>query len=231
MILPPELTGAKPAPIAEAQFSVINRILARPARKFDANKTRLAALRKRLIHPKNCEAIINALPADEGDRMHAVVGGDFVFGDLVSMICQREHVNHLLISTLSMNLRNVETLVENLERGEIGRLELLLSHYFVNNNEKERIRILAAKAKFGPERMATGAARSHTKVNLFEFASGRKLVMESSANLRSSDNVEQISAFCDAVLFDWHKEWLQKLMTKPLTARSRVDEQKKNGNA
>ncbi len=229
MILPAALKndvfGAfKPGgyPIAtEGVFNVATRLLSKPA-SFDMRKAQSRSLRKKFIHPKNAQAIIDAMPRREGDRLHAIVGGDFIFGDMICMIAHADHVQRLIISTLSMSMRNIDTLIECMERSEVDRLELLLSHYFVNSNEKERLKIKEAQARIGSERMMLGAARSHTKVTLFDFGK-RKLIIESSANLRSSDNVEQISAFCDAELFDWHAEWIGKLMTKPLTARSKIE--------
>jgi len=122
-----------------------------------------------------------------------------------------------------MSMQNINSLIENLERNEVEELELLVSHYFVNSNEKERVKIKGAQERIGHDRMRLGAARAHTKVTLYEFGDGQKLVIESSANLRSSDNIEQISLFADAELFDFHAEWIGKLMTKPLSARSRIE--------
>ena len=209
------------APVAmPGTFHVVNRILAKPG-GFDVRKAQSRAFRKKLIHPKNAQALTDAMPREEGDRIHAIVGGDFIFGDLLCMICHAEPVKRMAVATLSMSIRNIDGLVECLDRNEIESLELLLSHYFVNSNEKERQRIKEAQARLGNDRMKLGAARTHTKVTLFEFPD-RKLVIEASANLRSSDNVEQISAFCDAELFDFHAEWISSLMTKPLTHRSKV---------
>ncbi len=231
MTLPPGLTadpfGAfrnrDAAPTrAEGIFQVANRILSKPRGAMDVRKAQARAIRKKLIHPKNAQAVIDAMPREEGDRLHAVVGGDFIFGDMICMIAHEQPVARLLISTLSMSMRNIETLIACMDANEVEKLELLLSHYFVNSNEKERVKIKEAQARLGNDRMQLGAARSHTKVTLFKFTDGRNLIIESSANLRSSDNVEQISAFCDAELFDWHAEWIGSLMTKPLTARSSV---------
>ena len=51
-------------------------------------------------------------------------------------------------------------------------------------------------------------ARNHAKVALFDCG----LVIETSANLRSSDNIEQITAVHDVELYDFHREWIAKLI-------------------
>ena len=53
--------------------------------------------------------------------------------------------------------------------------------------------------------------RSHAKLLLFSAADGRQLVVETSANLRSSQNHEQFSIIADAELLDFHRSWLAEL--------------------
>jgi len=57
------------------------------------------------------------------------------------------------------------------------------------------------------------AARSHAKVVTFAFASGRRLTLEGSANLRSNGNREQLVLADGAGLHDWHATWIDALVT------------------
>ena len=197
-------------PTKEGAFAVKTKLL--PIHRLkDAMKAQARAQRKKLIRPENAEQIIAALPNEEGDRLHCITGGEFVFGDLVAIICQRERVKRLAISTLSMSARNVQSLVTAVEIGEIAELTVLVSHYFSSTNAEIFVKL--QEAAENTKSIKLGIARTHAKVSLFDFGT-RKLIIEASANLRSSDNVEQISAFCDEELFNFHLEWIEDLISK-----------------
>jgi hypothetical protein len=61
-----------PVKIAPGIFAVEQKLL---HKAFDQKKANDRAIRKKLIHPRNCQEIIKALPTEEGDRLHAIVGG------------------------------------------------------------------------------------------------------------------------------------------------------------
>lgn len=54
-------------------------------------------------------------------------------------------------------------------------------------------------------------SRSHAKVIALPTASGDHFVIEGSANLRSSDNTEQMVIFNDAEKLAWHRQWMAQL--------------------
>jgi hypothetical protein len=58
------------------------------------------------------------------------------------------------------------------------------------------------------------AARTHAKVITLDLASGAKLALEGSANLRSNSNREQFALIHDAALHDWHAGWIDALVTQ-----------------
>lgn len=203
--------GRLDGPRAEGTFEVKTRSLPIHRQK-DAPKAKARAMRRKLIRPENAEAILDAMPRTEGDRLHVITGGEFIFGDLVAMLCQRRRPAEVALSTLSMSNRNVESLLTALETREIGRLFLLVSHYFAKTNTEIFVHLENAVS----DHFRLAIARTQAKVSLFDFGT-EKLVIEASANLRSSDNIEQISAFADADLWAWHREWIIELIEKPET--------------
>ena len=56
------------------------------------------------------------------------------------------------------------------------------------------------------------AARSHCKVVCFDLGTHDGLVFEGSANLRTNKNREQLAAFRDRALHDWHAAWIDELV-------------------
>ncbi len=193
------------APRAEG-FAIKRRIL--PAKRaFDAKNARDRSRRRALVKPENALAILDALPAKEGERMHAVTPGDFVFCDLLTAICRKLKPEALYLSTLSMSKKNADAICAEVAAGQPPRAMLLLSNYFAGTNG-EIFDHLKRRAEQTPG-VTVGTLRTHAKVALFDCGAAGKLIIETSANLRSSDNVEQISAFMDADLFEFHRGWIE----------------------
>ena len=214
----------KPASAASTECPAGTFPLENQMHATDKAKAKLRAMRKKFIHARNCEPIISTLPEEEGDQLHCIVGGNFIFGDLIAMICQRTPCKKVWAATLSMSLKNIESLVSCIEQREIESLELLVSHFFVNGNPVEREKLQNARENLGVERLRLGVARNHAKVTLIDQGT-RKLVILSSANYRSSDNIEDIAIHCDSDLYEFHRAWIEKLiLTSTEKNRSQVEE-------
>ncbi|MBP7951738.1 MAG: hypothetical protein KA004_19000 [Verrucomicrobiales bacterium] len=140
--------------------------------------------------------------------IHAIIPGDFVFGDLLDRIAEKHGCPERIdITTLSISERNVQTLLKLANHASAPELTLLLSYYFRSTN-KDIFRavetLLVPKANC---RVAIG--RVHTKVILLDYP-GRPLVIESSANLRSSNCIEQVTILCSEALLKFHRAWIDE---------------------
>jgi hypothetical protein len=91
------------------------------------------------------------------------------------------------------------------------RLTLLCSAFFRDHNKELWEETLEGFRERG-QRCA--AARTHAKVITLELASGAKLALEGSANLRSNSNREQFALIHDAGLHDWHGRWIDDLVAQ-----------------
>lgn len=182
-----------------------------PGNRF-LRKTATAADRrgiKQFIRPENALALIPHLPMSAEDRTHAVLRGDFVLCDIVpAIIGARGHCPHLRIATLGMSLANADALACLVESGSVHRLTLLVSLYFAKVDAATVFRAVAARL----EKIAhLVVARNHAKVICLPTTAGDRFVVEGSANLRSSDNVEQIAVTNDAATHDFHTSWIDAL--------------------
>jgi hypothetical protein len=98
------------------------------------------------------------------------------------------------------------------DAGKIGSIRLLCSHYFASTS--------GPIYEFAVEQFASRPSahflsiRTHAKMLLMAFADGRKIVIESSANLRSCKNIEQASIFADAELYQFHRDWIDQLFAE-----------------
>lgn len=164
---------------------------------------------KKWIRPENALALLPHLPTNPDERTHAVLRGDFVLCDIIpAIIRERGRCPQLHIATLGMSGANAECLAALHQAGLIGAITICCSVYFrqvdrtATSPEVERH--LGGIAKII-------VSRNHAKVICLPTESGDHYVIEGSANLRSSDNLEQIAVFNDPDLGDFHRGWMAEL--------------------
>lgn len=163
---------------------------------------------KKLVDPKNARCLIPHLPAP-GDHTHCALRGDFVLCDLIPAIIDAAgRCGHLFIATLGMSAANADTLAALIERGLVEELTIVCSHYFRCVDKTSTFRTVQARLE-GKARLIV--TRSHAKIICMPMLRGDFYVMEGSANLRSSDNTEQLTIFNDSELDAFHREWLGSL--------------------
>lgn len=140
-----------------------------------------------------------------GFRLFAVVSGDFVFGDVLSAMATRGlHMRHVTIQTLSLSERNIDALGQVMDHFPDMRLRLALSDYFYSHERHPGQLVPRIYETLDrDDRLDVAFASTHMKIITVETASGGKLVIDGSANLRSSRNIEQFRVECDAELYDW----------------------------
>jgi len=169
-----------------------------------------AGIRK-LIHPDNARSVVEHLP-EPGGRTHCVLRGDFVLCDLIpAILAARGRCGHLHVATLGLSVGNADTLASLRARDLIGGLTLVCSHYFAQVDKTTTFRDVTRRLQDVSEIIVS---RSHAKVICLPTETGDHFVIEGSANLRSSDNTEQMVIFNDAETLQFHCEWMAAL--KPI---------------
>lgn len=166
-----------------------------------------------LMHVANAAQHLGELPAN-GESLHCVMKGNYHAWDLVPAILQLAApatITRLLVATLGFNKSNAAELIELYDAGQIKAVDFICSCYFKSTCEGEFEFLHAALTARG-QRIA--AVRSHAKILGFELSDGRALVIESSANLRSCRNVEQFSLTHDRELLEFHRSWIDQLLTE-----------------
>jgi hypothetical protein len=205
--------AAQVFPIRTKVYSSAHRTNAIGARQTDAKEARVRRMRARMVRPENAAAVAAAMPA-QGDSAHAILAGDFVFCDLLPAVCALPgigQIRRLEIATLSLSLKNIETIAAMVEPGRVP-FHLVLSHHFRGTN-KLIYEKAAERLKAIPSARLT-VARTHCKVAIMEFDAAA-FVMEASANLRTSQNLEQLTIFNDAGLAEFHRGWMEELAALP----------------
>jgi len=152
--------------------------------------------------------LLTALP-NEGETIHAVMNSLFKGVDLAPAIQRLAGLpaKELIVTTLGFNRQDASCLCEMVERGEVKQLSLVCSNFFA---EKDRGAFAYAKARFEEVGAHIAVSRNHSKLMLFDFETAHYTV-ESSANLRSCNNLEQFALTNSVALFDFHKSWVTKM--------------------
>jgi len=190
-------------------------------RRFQLAKRREGKAARALIKPQNADQVIDLLPELPEETLHAIVCGDFVFCDLLTRIVSRLGAPaKLTVATLSLSIRNLEALVAMLQAEPDLHFHLVLSHYFQSTSKEIFVALEKLVLETFPDRAAVTVGRSHAKVAVFDYAAGLPLVIETSANLRSSGNIEQIAAFRGRELADFHLGWIEAFRAAVTAARN-----------
>jgi hypothetical protein len=146
------------------------------------------------------------LPA-EGESLHGVISGKYALWELVPAIIERtgQTIEDLTIATLSFSESNAAHLLSLIDAGKVKHVGLLISYFFKAQNRKIYDALVPQLRERGHRVLAM---RTHCKLILAELADGTKYTVESSANLRSSVNVEQFVMTNDTKLYDFHRQWI-----------------------
>lgn len=120
-------------------------------------------------------------------------------------------IDRLYIATLSFSKRNALQLAGFHDNGWVKECGIVVSQYFAKADAEIWT---GAKAEFTKRGIRMEHTRNHAKVTLLECAGGY-YVAESSANLRSCQNLEQFCLSNDRELFAWHLAWITHLLDNP----------------
>lgn len=179
-------------------------------RTFDAINARARAARRALVKPQNAARLVGEIAGLEaGDRLHAITPGHYVFGDLLTQLVDRLRPDELHVVTLSLSIANVDAVAGLLDGCKVGRVAFMVSNYFASTNKEIHAHLIARAAERA-ERWKVAVTRTHAKIAMVS----PRLVIETSANLRSSQNIEQITALADAELYAFHRAWMDPLFAR-----------------
>ena len=156
---------------------------------------------------KNAEALVSELKLFPGEQYHAIVHGNFIFGDFLEALVYKKDiiVEKMYLSTLSMSQNNIDSLEGMLDASRIKKLVLVLSNYFYSH-EKHKLIKYALEKLDKADRFDMRIIRNHTKICLMEVSNIR-LVMSGSANLRSSESIEQFILQESPELYTFYQDW------------------------
>jgi hypothetical protein len=170
------------------------------------------------LQSKNAVAEIASLPGME-ESLHIICRGNFPLWSIVPAsltLAAPATIEALHIATLGFSASNAADLLAQVDAGRIKTVAIVASVYFERQNPAE-YRIMAEGLAERGQRIA--ALRSHAKIITLALTDGRRFAVESSANLRSCRNLEQITLTQSPVLHDFHAGWIDQVIDAAKKAR------------
>lgn len=163
-------------------------------------------------YERAAELAIDAADAIKtGHTLHALLSGNFIFGDFIEALAVENGVRfeRLTLSTLAISDENVISLENLLKCGFIKDLEIIVSSYFWAHNRQNAAFLYETLCDpFGAKLAVAGI---HTKIALIQTDKS-KIVVHGSANMRSSRTLEVVTIESNPALFDFHDAWHQQIL-------------------
>lgn len=146
-----------------------------------------------LVHFRNAEEFAKQVDLQDGARTFAWVDGNFIFGDIIEALIVTRNIlpEEINICSLSMSEENIDSLRTILEYTNIKKLRMLLSGYFYSHEKFGLIPYLYDQLDY-KDKFQVAFGNYHGKVITIKTERGHTLVIHGSANLRSSNSIEQI---------------------------------------
>ena len=146
------------------------------------------------------------------------IEGNFKFGDFIPVfICQNNlNVEELTIITLSADVKNFESFDELLYQNWVEKINLVLSGYFYRTEKIKHTRSydyleeLSIKWK---NKFNVFTLNTHQKICLIK-TKNEKFVLHGSANLKGSQNFEQLMIDNSNELYDFNYKMFEQIKIK-----------------
>lgn len=142
---------------------------------------------------RNAEKLAEKIDLTEGARTFAWVSGDFIFGDLLEALVMKKHISpkKIYICSLGMSQDNIDSLRNIIEWTDLEQLTILLSGYFYSHEKERLIPYLYKELDVG-DKTQVAFSNYHCKIITVETFPGHFFTIHGSANMRSSNSIEQI---------------------------------------
>jgi hypothetical protein len=167
---------------------------------------------RRFAAVREAAEIVGHLPA-AGESVHVRVTSRTDLTQILdAVLAHVGRCDEMYLATLGFSRRTLRTITEWLDAGRVRAVWLVASKFWRSHNAE-----LAAETQdeFRARAQRFATADSHAKVSVLRFGPEAAYTFEGSANLVSSGSgIEQLAAFRDAGLADWHSAWIRDLIDR-----------------
>lgn len=180
-------------------------------------------IEERYLKYRNAKKLANDIKIDKGIRHCVIIDGTFVFGDFIEALIVKNNylIKRMIISTLSMNQNNVDSLYNLLNGGYVEKLDLIISDHFYSHEKGDLIPYIYNQLDID-NKFQLAAAGTHCKICMFETECGKFVVIHGSANLRSSSNIEQFVVEENKGIYDFYLQVQHSIIEKYKTINHEI---------
>lgn len=199
--------------LTEDEFSESRYIKPKKQKEFPSN----------YIKFPNAQKLAKKIDLKAKESLFCIVDGSFVFGDFILAFLHYHDIKavRMDISTLSLSMHNIVGLETFMKKGYIENLNFLIGYYFYAHEKKGLMEALYETLDF-EDRLQVAVSRNHMKCVTILTDRGHKIVIEGSANLRSSDNLEQFNLEFNNEKYDFITEFNSKLLEEYKTIQKPI---------
>lgn len=167
------------------------------------------------VNYENAEKLSKDIEISKNERFYCFTDGNFIFGDFIEafLVGRNMKAKELTISTLSLTQNNVDSLRNLLVGDFVDKLNLIVSDHFYTYERDNLIEYIYELLDF-EDKFQLSVCNNKSKIVLIhtENCNGMKYIIHGSANLSSSNSVEQFSIEENEELFDFNKKVLDTMI-------------------
>jgi len=132
-------------------------------------------------------------PSLEEPKQYFTLSGLFVMGDIIEPFAKRIGKCKLTISTLSLNISDMQNILSAVHSGAISEARIIISEEsFTTDTKKKTFFKSVELLKLTTPKVTISSYPIHSKVMIFECENGDTYHFFGSANTRASDSIENI---------------------------------------
>lgn len=163
---------------------------------------------KKLTQRETAMELVAELPA-KGETIHFISNGSFDYWDVIAAIAKRLGPCHFHGSTWTMNRRNAQEILDNLDSGAFLSATLITGIYFKRRETAVYSQIATGLLTRGQK---FRALETHAKVALLTDGVSF-FTFEGSANFTANPRIEQNILANDEQLHGFHRDWIDEAAT------------------
>ncbi|MBK8807777.1 MAG: hypothetical protein IPO21_14480 [Bacteroidales bacterium] len=160
-------------------------------------------------------------------QYHCILSGNFITGELIEALAKKYNliIEDLTISTLSLSLENIDSMRNLIEGGYVKELNLIVSDYFYSHERQNLINAIFERCDIG-NKFQLAVSRIHTKI--FQIKTEHiYITIYGSANMRSSQNIEQIVIDTSKETYNFYREFHQEIIDKQSIINKNIEKPNK----
>lgn len=175
-------------------------------------------IKSMFVHYKNAAELVKQIKyfPEKNTATYIWLEGNFIFGDFITQFIVQHQIKlkELTIITLSITRQNIEALDELIKQDYCDKITLCLSDYYIRTEKIKQTKTIELLTKINNENANFNlySTETHQKIVLLHTSMDNKIVFHGSANMKGSQNFEQLMIDNNNELYDFNYNALKTLI-------------------